>query len=478
MTICDSNSDIISHVPDNILEEILRCLPIQDAVRTSLLSRKWRYAWVKLPQLVFDNMFYKDLHRLTQAKVLTIIYQVLLLHRGPIIKFTLSLSGLESCSEIDQLILFVSDNAIEDFELRIWKGELYKLPSSLYSSLQLKHLNLHSCMLKPPPGFGGFTNLRSLYLYEVVIADDVLSSLISSCLLLEELILDSLISIDSLEVVGPNLKSVNCEGHFRSICFTNTSRLEDVTLYLKGTRKKLLFSEGEISSSVVLLDCVPAIDFLGLDSSYVKGIAASGVLTRLPTTLNNLKNICLYDICFGEQDEVYVLICLIRSSPNLEEIFIHAFPSETSAIRIDLDFLEECGCSDVSLNKLRKVEMKNVSGAQPEQDFIKLLLAKSPMLETMLIGLKAQNVADGLRFSAKAPKSPSIVVSNPEAIKPKTCCKIEGSCTPVVVGRRQAKVRIVGVRDRDDGDWVTKKRRRTLQIYEDLELEFAAMAKP
>ncbi|KAG5521285.1 hypothetical protein RHGRI_033740 [Rhododendron griersonianum] len=387
MNICDSNSDIISHVPGNIIENILSCLPLQDAVRTSLLSRKWRYVWPKRPQLVFDEMFYRDLHRTTHAKLLMIIYQVLLLHCGPIIKFTLSLSGLESCSEIDQLILFVSSNDIQDFTLCIWKGGLFKLPSSLYLCSQLKHLNLRSCMLKPPPGFEGFTRLLSLHLHEVVIADDVLSSLISICPLLEDLTLYSSTGFDSLEVVGPNLKSIRFEAHVRSICFTNTSHLENVSIYLTGEGNEL-----EISSSVVLLDSVPEIEFLELDFCYVKGIAACGVPKRLPTTLNNLKYIMLYDICFGQRDVVSVLICLICSSPNLEEITIYALPNKTSAIPIVQDFVEVHVCSDVTLNQLRKVDMKNVSGTKLELEFIKHLLAKSSMLETMLIELNSKDV--------------------------------------------------------------------------------------
>ncbi|KAF7123226.1 hypothetical protein RHSIM_Rhsim12G0067600 [Rhododendron simsii] len=427
---CDPTSDIISHVPGNILDKILMCLPLQDAVRTSILSRKWRYAWVKLPQLVFDQTFYRDLPKATHTKLMMIIYQVMLHHRGPIMKFTLSLSRLESCSEIDLLILFVSSNHIQDFTLHISKGELYKLPSSLYSCLKLRHLNLRSCILKPPPGFEGFTGLISLELYDVVIADDVLSSLISNCPLLEDLRLHTSTSLHSLEVVGPNLKYVRCDGHFRSLCFTNTSRLAKVFMYLKGVRKELFCSEEETSSVVMLLESVPVIESLGLDFCYVKGIAASVLPARFPTTLNNLKKIRLYEICFREQDEVSVLICLIRSSPNLEKITIEvsgdrfnsflcllckcrirrlrqfvillskfqAFPGATSAIPMDIDFLEMHGCSDVSLNQLREVDMENVSGTKPELEFIKFLLAKSPMLDTMLIKLKSQSVADELQI--------------------------------------------------------------------------------
>ncbi|KAG5521281.1 hypothetical protein RHGRI_033736 [Rhododendron griersonianum] len=388
---CDSTSDIISHLPGNVLDKILMCLPIQDAVRTSLLSRKWRYVWVKLPQLVFDEMFYRDLKKTTHAKLLMIIYQVMFLHRGSIIKFALTLAGLKSCSEIDQWILHVSNYGIQDLTIHIWKGDSYKLPSSLYSCLQLKHLDLHSCMLKPPPGFQGFTRLLSLRLSNIVIAD--LSSLISRCPVLEQLTLYSYTSLDSLEVIGPNLKSVHCEGHIRSIRFTNTSHITNISLYLEVTP-----NGEEICSSVMLLDSIPVIEFLELDFHYVKGIAACGVPTRLPTTLNNLKNIVLYDISFEERDEVSVLICLIRSSPNLEKITIRAFHDTTSAISVVLDFSEVHCCSDVSLNQLRKVDMKTFSGTKPELEFIKLLLAKSLMLETMLIELEAQNVADELRI--------------------------------------------------------------------------------
>ncbi|KAF7124413.1 hypothetical protein RHSIM_Rhsim12G0067900 [Rhododendron simsii] len=395
MNTCYSNSDIISHVPCNIRENILMCLPIQDAVRTSLLSRKWRYAWSKLPQLVFDDKFYRHVYGTTNAELLMVIYQVMLLHRGPLTKFTLSLSELESCSQIDQLILFVSNNDIQDFALHIWQRELYKLPSSLYSCLQLRHLNLSSCIMKPPPGFEGFTRLISLDLCDVVIDDDVLSSLISNCPLLEDLRLQSSTSLHSLEVVGPNLKKVHCDGHFRSICFTNTARLANVDIYLNESREELFCSKEETPNSVMLLENVPLIESLGLDFGYVKGIAASGVPTRLPTTLNNLKYIMLNEFCFGERDEVSVLICLIRSSPNLEKINIEAFPGATSAIPVDLDFSEVRGCLDVSLNQLREVEMENVSGTKPELEFIKLLLAKSPMLEAMLIELNSsQNVVD------------------------------------------------------------------------------------
>lgn len=47
--------DIISKLPDDIIEYILVKLPSKDAMRTSLLSRHWRNTWAILAgSLVLD----------------------------------------------------------------------------------------------------------------------------------------------------------------------------------------------------------------------------------------------------------------------------------------------------------------------------------------------------------------------------------------------------------------------------------------
>ena len=47
------DSDIISNLPRKITDEILVRLPIREAVRTCVLSTKWRNKWTTIPELVF-----------------------------------------------------------------------------------------------------------------------------------------------------------------------------------------------------------------------------------------------------------------------------------------------------------------------------------------------------------------------------------------------------------------------------------------
>ncbi|GJZ40957.1 F-box/FBD/LRR-repeat protein-like protein [Tanacetum coccineum] len=45
----------ISDLPPGIIESILCFLPIKEVVKTSILSREWRYRWMKIPKLVFKE---------------------------------------------------------------------------------------------------------------------------------------------------------------------------------------------------------------------------------------------------------------------------------------------------------------------------------------------------------------------------------------------------------------------------------------
>lgn len=395
-TMSSSTSDVISNLPCDVLEKIFKCLLIRDVVRTSVLSKRWRYIWTTVPQLIFGNMFFKGSNRATSNKLMMTVYQVVLQHHGPIHKFILSLKALESCPEIDQLINFVSKNGIKELTLHIYKGRPYKLPSSLFSCQDITHLELFFCVVKPPPAFKGFSRLLCLQLMEVDIAGDTISSLISTCPLLERLSIRSS-SFDDLEIVALNLRFVRLAGSFSSICFKNTPHLAKVSMHLASSFENLV-SERETSGPVMLIGSFPEIELLELDYYHLKAMAGGGVLIGHPYSLTHLKILKLNHFCFGKVDEISAVICLIRSSPRLEKIQIKAFPGEMIALDYVPQPLEVQGWSDISLNQLREVEVHRVFGTRPELDFMKVILAKSPILERLLIKLESEEVSEESRI--------------------------------------------------------------------------------
>lgn len=100
--ICDSTLDIIRGLPEDVLKNILARLSVRDAVRTSILSSKWRYKWATIPHLIFNDECLPSTHDShCHYKLVNIVDEVLLLHKGPIQKFKLSNSQLKTCLDID-----------------------------------------------------------------------------------------------------------------------------------------------------------------------------------------------------------------------------------------------------------------------------------------------------------------------------------------------------------------------------------------
>lgn len=174
-----STKDIISNLPSNVTENILKYSSLRDAVRKSVLSSRWTYKWVTLPQLVFDDQFFVKSWEMENSR--QFIYQVLLLHQGPLINFKMCVPPFGKCLAINNWILIPSKKNIQKFTLRLAIGLHDECPCHLYSFLQLRHLNLSFCVFKPPPTFKGFSRLVNLELENVIIVKEYFGSFISNC---------------------------------------------------------------------------------------------------------------------------------------------------------------------------------------------------------------------------------------------------------------------------------------------------------
>ncbi|CAL5338518.1 unnamed protein product [Camellia sinensis] len=374
---CCLTSDIISELPANIIENILMCMPQRDAVRTSVLSKKWKYNWVKLPQLVFDdtlcqewtqdqqsnrNRFFRS-NKKTRNRFLFTIYQ------------------------IDTFIMFLSSNGVREFTLQIWRGEPHKLPSSLFSCQKLTDLNLRYCVFTPPTTFNGFSRVVCLEFREVIIKAKTLASLVSSCPLLEQLTLESPTAFGCLEIDAPNLKVLHLVGIFNSICFKNTSHLAIVSMRFPPNGMR--FNEGGTFDWLIFF-----VAYLFLKICTWPVIMCIAQHRRLPT-LTHLKILKLSDICLELAEDVRCALGLNRFSPRLHKLTIEAFSSRDCFSDSVVKLSEWRGKLNLYFNELREVGMHNVFGTSYELVFIMILLDNSPILVTMVIKPDPTKVSDG-----------------------------------------------------------------------------------
>ncbi|KAL2551549.1 F-box/FBD/LRR-repeat protein [Forsythia ovata] len=401
--------DRISNLPHDVIDKILMQFTIRDAAKTSILSKVWRYKWLNLPELIFDDTLWQESARnqeLAKMKFVGILYQVLLRHQGPITKMSLIIPKLRGGSEIDHLMFILWKKGVEEFTLKMMEGEVYKLPSSLFMCLQLKYLSLSSCLINPPPSFKGFNRLNRLELDFVTIDAGVLVNLISSCPLLEQLVLNVLNEFHYLVIDAPVLKLFEWNGNATSIYFKNSPFLAIVSI---ASNKE--FEDG-ILGLIEFFDSVPALKNLHMDYMFVR-LFFPGDFQAIPATFNNLKILKLSYISLESLEELSSVLCLMRSCPNLEEVKIEMMPYSANDTSDIMDFLKAQDYSDVLLNRLKKVTLSKISGLVPEMALIKLLLEKSPTLKRMVIVWGAFKFDDKLlrtmkeliRFSRASPNA-------------------------------------------------------------------------
>ncbi|OIS97271.1 f-boxfbd/lrr-repeat protein, partial [Nicotiana attenuata] len=200
----------ISGLAGNVIDHILELLPVQDAARTSILSRNWRYIWSTLPNLVLDYDFYHKLIEESESKFKLAVDEILLLHMGNIVKFILDTRGahLSSCADIDRWVLFVTRNGVKKLTLRFSNLDTYSLPPSIFKCSTLTHLELTNCVFKPPSSFLGFPNLISLVLQRTTFVPTT-SFCVIKVPLLEDLSLNMCHGTQYLNIISPSLKSLN-----------------------------------------------------------------------------------------------------------------------------------------------------------------------------------------------------------------------------------------------------------------------------
>ncbi|KAM3203575.1 hypothetical protein P3L10_031201 [Capsicum annuum] len=388
--------DVISNLPAHVLDDILICLPLRDAVRTSILSNKWRFNWCRLPAIMLDQTLWDTTNENINfvTRFTDIIYHIMAFHVGPITKFTLSIADMENYLKIDYLISFLSRNGIRHLVLQFPKDKPYRLPSSFFTCLQMRHLSLHYCSIQPPSTFEGFDELTSLELYEVKISSEVLGSLISRSLLLEKLVLQISSILNHIQINAPKLKFFDFTGNVELMSLKKVPVLGKLSL-VDTVKPSWKAGRPDLSK---YFESFPTLEHLHLNYQSVQFLAAgsSDIATKLSSPLNCLKYLRLSVICLDELVELSIALCLIRSSPYLQDIqmeFDYLALDDFSILPLSGDVVNEIPASftGVTLNHLRSVKLVGISGTKTEIEIIKLLLAVSPMLVRMLIQPKMAN---------------------------------------------------------------------------------------
>ncbi|KAJ1692643.1 hypothetical protein LUZ63_009341 [Rhynchospora breviuscula] len=400
--------DLISPLPDCVLSSMLSLLPIKDAVRTSVLSSRWRHLWKATP-LHLDDVFLgpdnpdRDVgpwgHWTRQA-----VTSIFASHHGPV--ETLCLSRFDESAFHPEMNLFV-ESAVQRGSIRqltlVSKSSVpfssYQLPLSLLNCDSLHHLSLYRCWFPQalPPSM--FPNLKELRLSGVPLPNDLLRILLSECQSLETLnvvynSLDPVLSISS-----PRLRKLVFKLlYFKELIIKDAPNLES-----------LMFNFDDYTTKKVKVLDAAKLQLLGFIDAEFQALQLGGTFfdrqktpsTRVAETpcrmkmLSSVKTLAITKAHYLGKTIPDLLRCL----PCLENLYIMKYSGEGSRYYSDKDIWDDQRYFSF-LDHLKSVTIKGFSSDQSDVEMLRYLILHGKVLKkvTLLCSIyMSQNLVENIR---------------------------------------------------------------------------------
>ncbi|KAK7325139.1 hypothetical protein VNO77_29241 [Canavalia gladiata] len=191
--------DRISQLPDHVIHHILSLLRnMKDAIRTSILSKRWRALWYSFSNLIFDERrFTAGIgHEDSSDKAMMFrdyVSNSLHAHLGKklyIQKLVVHMTSFDS-EDIPYmnhwLNVAIAKNIKElDLHVGINNSKRYTLSQTVFSSKTLTGIRLSGCKLETCNNIM-LPNLQKLYLRKLPLIEHIIQNLISSCQSIEDL---------------------------------------------------------------------------------------------------------------------------------------------------------------------------------------------------------------------------------------------------------------------------------------------------
>ncbi|CAA7043431.1 unnamed protein product [Microthlaspi erraticum] len=341
---------IIGFSDDELLLKILTYLPTKDSVRTSVLSKQWKFLWMRVPKLEYDdtNLYYR-IHQCickgdsTRADSLlsesqrmwSFIDKSLALHRSPVMEsLCLALRNEPfQPKDITSWVELAVSRSVRELSIdfyRLHGKSKALLPSSLYTCKSLVTLKLQNHVLVDVPHVVRLPSLKTLHLRDLPYADEgSLQRLLSSSPVLEDLFvhritgdkvkklavtIPSLLSL-SLDVIDGCVIDTPCLKYFKVKDYSRNSS------YLVVNMPKLEEAEirvFEFRYIKKLLKAVTSVKRLSLHLvSHVEEVVYGDDMDFVFNELMNLK-LDTYRAYWSK-----LLFSLIKGSPKLRDLTFH-----------------------------------------------------------------------------------------------------------------------------------------------------------
>ncbi|GLJ07195.1 hypothetical protein SUGI_0061250 [Cryptomeria japonica] len=397
--------DAFYALPDSLLSFILSKIPIKDAVKFSILSKRWRFLYTQMPELTFspDLVLGPDcpsLNPLLVSSAENIISNILLLHSQNLEAFHLHNTGFDHsqprfshenvckwvryASSCNVQHLTLSDHYVPALFDESHSALKETPPPALFSCLRLVTLYLrHYILTSIPIDFVGFPHLISCRLEDVQLTDESLISLISLCPLLQKIERRRNDWLGNIEIFSPTIEhlslhrikslSIKCP-KLKILC---GSMFEDLSV--NGVRFY------ELSSAVfyVEMDCGSTLRQFFMEFSRGHSPGTRSRFLDIVGNIQRLKGLVIYlgDPFEREAEMDVPLLNLFHMLPNLQLLhMMGTFVQELAREPVPV-------CLTSPHLNLKKIRVQVLEFDDKEIAIISCLLQSTPFLERIEIQL-------------------------------------------------------------------------------------------
>ncbi|KAL5808930.1 hypothetical protein ACOSQ3_029621 [Xanthoceras sorbifolium] len=436
---CNLARDIISKLPDDVLIQILSCLETRDAVKTCVLSSRWKNLWTFIYNLDFND--FDDKHGSSRNFEIFVDKVLSLCQSKDIQDFRLSCSvgDDDELSHVIPWICFAVERKVRKLNIRVDIDEdglwVVRLPQNILTCNTLVEL----CILSDfffdiPDSMMCFPSLRLLYISITHPDGDLMQKLFRSCPVLEDLSIygdfhdnEDVLTFD---ITVPTLKRLSIWLFMDYFYFEGVSKHKFVVTASK--LEYLHIQDSMLSSFVVnerpFLNEV-SLD-VGVDSSCIeeysqldefevsqeeanrvmellRGVSYTKILSLTSGTINTLNfgfddnmpafpnlihlEFCIED-CFGWK----LLPHFLNSSSNLEVLILKMdYKQEYSSeefVHYESESVPSCLRSHVKM-----IEMRNMMGEEDDLEVVSYMLKNSEVLKEFCVDIANAESEEDLR---------------------------------------------------------------------------------
>ncbi|KAJ3701277.1 hypothetical protein LUZ61_004982 [Rhynchospora tenuis] len=326
-----SGVDRLSDLPLEIKTSILRLLPIEEAVRTSRLSRSWRYVWTQLTRL-FLNLSYPYDPEMPLARVKVVEYIIFCL-RAPLIDLFLDLWYFGDDHKAPHLFKFLHSifpkDGLQTLSIDNY-GDTVQIELPYFPSLRvlsLSRLTLNHLLL--PSDFQGFAHLEDLSLDNVWIYQRDIQYLIDGSTNLK-VFRGYLYTYDeeplSLTFSSPKLTSIDYYFHeyTKEVKVVNAPCLEEaqISADTSYSSEEEEFALIAMSTSKFMMEVANVSD-LSFDFNTLMYLSQDAMSCALRVQFLRLRSLHLTEDFSCLDERVFATFCcLLRNMPILESLEI------------------------------------------------------------------------------------------------------------------------------------------------------------